>query len=94
MNKEPAFILGAVGTAVASVMALLIAFGLDLTQDQQLAILRVIAGVGPLVLGLVIRLKVWAPANVVVAEVDGSFVAGPALPGIVDGKPVEVTPAL
>lgn len=94
MNKEPAFILGAVGTAAASVMALLIAFGLDLNQDQQLAILRVIAGVGPLVLGLVIRLKVWAPANVVVAKVDSRFVAGPALPGIADGKPVEVTPAL
>ncbi|HCS2945826.1 TPA: hypothetical protein OQU49_004444, partial [Shigella flexneri] len=49
MNREPAAIIGAVSAAVASILACLVAFGLDITPDQQTAILAVIAGVGPIV---------------------------------------------
>lgn len=78
MNREPSITLGAVATAVASALALLIAFGVDLTKDQQVAILGVIAAVGPLVAGIAIRFKVFAPANVAVVFGPQGYVAGPA----------------
>ena len=57
-EREPAVVIGTVTAAVAAVLALLIAFGVDLTQDQQVAILGVIAGVGPLVSAVLTRRKV------------------------------------
>jgi len=93
MNTQPAITIGAITTAVAALMAALVAFGIDLTKDQQIAVLGIIAGVGPLVAGLITHTKVWAPANVAVAKVDGGFVSGPAA-GISEGKPVAVTPVI
>lgn len=70
MQTEPAAIIGAIGTAVAAVVALLVAFGLPLTADQQAAILAVVAPVGTLVVALVIRPRVYSPASAdAVAEV-------------------------
>lgn len=63
MYKEPSALIGAISTAVAAVLALLVAFGIDLTDTQQTAILTVIAGVGPIVAALLIRSKVYSPAT-------------------------------
>ena len=57
-QREPAVIIGAITAAVASVLALLTAFGIDLDQGQQVAILGIIAGVGPLVAAILTRARV------------------------------------
>lgn len=61
MTKEPAQIIGYLTGAATAVIALLVAFGLDLTQEQQAAILGVVAVVAPVVAGLVIRSAVFSP---------------------------------
>ena len=58
MKTEPAVTIGAVTSAVASLLALLVAFGVDLTQEQQVAVLGVVAAVGPLVAAVLTRRKV------------------------------------
>lgn len=81
MNKEPAVVIGTVTAAVASIIALLVSFGVDLSQGQQVAILGVIAGVGPLAVALITRSKVVPIANVVqVVDAAGVVTAGPASP--------------
>lgn len=78
-SREPAAVIGAVGTAVASVVALVVAFGVDLTGEQQAAILGVVAGVGPLVVGLLIRPKVSAVSTTVATVApSGAVLAGGA----------------
>lgn len=64
MATEPARVLGLLSTAVASVLALLVVFGVNLTEGQVAGILGVIAGVGPLVTAFLIRGKVYSPASV------------------------------
>lgn len=64
MATEPARVLGLLSTAVASVLALLVVFGVNLTESQVAGILGVIAGVGPLVTAFLIRGKVYSPASV------------------------------
>lgn len=78
-EREPSVVIGLVTTAVAAVLALLVAFGIDVTAEQQVAILGVIAGVGPLLAGILIRRKVTPDARVVehLDAVD-AVVAGPA----------------
>jgi len=94
MKQEPAIGIGLITTAVTSVLALLIAFGIDLTTNQQLAVLGIIAGVGPLVAAVFTRGRVFAPANVAAAVTSsGRTVAGPASP-IPDDSLVAVVPAL
>jgi hypothetical protein len=78
MNREPSITLGIITAAIASVLALLTAFGVDFTKDQQVAILGIIAGLGPLVAAIAIRFKVFAPANVAVVFGPTGYVAGPA----------------
>lgn len=58
MKREPAITVGTISAAVAAILALLVAFGLDVTEEQQTAILGVVAAIGPLVAGLLIRHKV------------------------------------
>lgn len=62
MNREPALTVGTVTAAVTAVLALLVAFGLDLTDDQRNAILGVVAVLAPLVATVVTRGKV-TPVN-------------------------------
>ena len=89
--REPAIVIGTVTTAVTAVLALLVAFGIDLSQGQQVAILGVIAGVGPLVVAFLTRSKVAPIATVVAQQVDGAVIAGPASV-LAAGAPVEVWP--
>lgn len=60
MKREASTIIGAIGTAVGAVLTLLVAFGIDLSDAQQTAILGVVATVGPLIIGLITRSKVWS----------------------------------
>lgn len=76
-TSEPALTIGSVGAAVAALVALLVAFGVPISQEQTVAILGVVASVGPLLAAVLIRRKVWSPASLaaLVPEHDG---AGPA----------------
>jgi hypothetical protein len=62
--SEPLITVGAITAGVTAVLALLVAFGLSLSADQQAAILGVVAVVAPLVVSLVGRGRVWSPASV------------------------------
>lgn len=70
MKKEPAVIIGAIASVVTSLVALAVAFGLDLTQDQQTAIVGVVVTVTPLIVGIITRQYVFAPATVAALEAE------------------------
>lgn len=94
MDKNPAVILGAITTLVVAVLAALVAFGMDISDAKQSAILAILAAVAPIVLGIVTRGKVYAPANVVAAvspDPQRTVVAGPAA-SVDVGVPVAVVP--
>ncbi|MFE7869776.1 hypothetical protein ACFUYE_05425 [Micromonospora humida] len=61
---EPLVTVGVVTAAVTAVLALLTAFGLPVSDDQQTAILGLVAVVAPLVVMAVGRSRVWSPATV------------------------------
>lgn len=54
-NNEPVVTVGAISAAVAAVIALLVAFGLNLSADQTAAIMGVVAVIAPVVAALVAR---------------------------------------
>ena len=58
MTREPLITVATITAAVSAVLALLVAFGIDLTGEQQTAILGVVAVAAPLVVGVVARRKV------------------------------------
>lgn len=64
MNSDPSGLVGQVGAAVGALLALLIAFGIDLTEAQVTAILGVVATFGPLAIAYLIRRKAYAPDTV------------------------------
>ena len=55
MSKEPAITIGSISAGVSAVIALLVAFGVPLTEDQQTAILGVVAAAGPIVAAVITR---------------------------------------
>jgi hypothetical protein len=48
-------------TAVTAILAMLVSFGLPLSDDQQASVLTAIAVVAPIVLGLLARHWAWSP---------------------------------
>jgi hypothetical protein len=87
-QREPALSIGAATAAVTALLALLTAFGVDLTQGQQVAILGVIAGVGPLVAAFLTRSRVTPNGSIVqVVAGDGTVVAASASP-LPNGTPI------
>lgn len=62
--SEPLFTVGVLTAAVTTVLALLVAFGLPISDDQQAAILGVVAVAGPLVVAALARGRVFSPATV------------------------------
>lgn len=64
MRTEPAAIIGGITAFVTALLGLLVAYGVDVSQQQQTAILGVTAVVAPLLASLVIRYNVYAPASV------------------------------
>jgi hypothetical protein len=59
-KREPTLIL----TVVQSLVLLLVAFGIDITAEQQGAIFAVVAAMLALVTGVTIRSQVYSPASV------------------------------
>lgn len=78
MHSEPAISVASITAAVTAVLALLVSFGVSLSPDQQLAILGVVAVVGPLVVGLVTRGRVYAPETVEERILDAEAVTAAA----------------
>ena len=58
MSNEPAITIGSIVALVGAVVALLVSFGVDITDEQQKAILAVVTIGGPIAAGLLIRRKV------------------------------------
>ena len=58
MNREPVLTAATISSAVVALLALLVAFGIDLTKEQQAAILGVVAVAAPLIVAAVSRRKV------------------------------------
>lgn len=64
MDKEPVVTVSTLTAVVAAVLALIAAFGVDLTQAQTVAILGLDAVLAPLVVGFVARRWAYSPATV------------------------------
>lgn len=64
-TKEPLITLASITAGVTALLALLVAFGIPITQEQQVAILGVVAVVAPMVVAVIGRRFVTANANVV-----------------------------
>lgn len=64
MNTEPAITIGTVTAAVSAALALLVTFGVPLTEGQTAAILGVIAAVGPIVAAVWTRRRVTPTSQV------------------------------
>lgn len=63
-STNPALSVAGVAAAVGAVLTLIMAFGVDLSEAQVKAILGVVLIAGPVVLGVITRGKVYAPATV------------------------------
>lgn len=63
-STEPLVTVGSLTAAATALLALLVAIGLDLSADQQSAILGVVAVVAPIVVAVVGRRRVYSPATV------------------------------
>lgn len=61
---EPLITVGTVTALVTTGLALLVAFGIPVSDDRQAAILGVIGVVAPLVVMAIGRARVWSPASV------------------------------
>ena len=64
MNKEPLLTTGSIAAIVAAMLVFLKSFGVPITDDQQEAIRNLVAVLAPIVLALVARQFVYAPASV------------------------------
>ena len=80
MKNEPLVTAATIVSAVTAVLALLVAFGVPVTQEQQVAILGVVAVLAPLIVAALARPKVTPHSNVLEYQdpTTGYVVAGPA----------------
>ncbi|MFG3709472.1 hypothetical protein [Micromonospora sp. NPDC047730] len=63
-SAEPLVSVGGITAAATAIIGLLVAFGLDLTDEQRTAILGVVAVAAPLAVAAIGRRRVYAPATV------------------------------
>lgn len=77
MKTEPILSTAGITAGVTAILALLVAFGIPLTDEQRVAILGVAAVAAPLVV-IVARRYVTPNAHVVEGVQDGSVIAGEA----------------
>lgn len=62
-NTEPARVVGSITAGVTAVIALLVAYGFDISNEQQVAILGVVAVLAPVIAALITREQVYSPAT-------------------------------
>lgn len=70
--REPLFGVGWITAVAAAALSLAVAFGMELTEKQTGAVLTLVALVGPGIVVLVGRRKVYAPATVRTMVVDAA----------------------
>lgn len=63
-STEPLWSVGAITAVVTAALALLVSFGVPLSDGQQAAILGFLAAAAPLAVAALARQKVYAPATV------------------------------
>ena len=63
-DNEPAVTVGGISALAAAILAVLVAFGAQITPDQQKAILGLVAVVAPIIAAVVIRQFVTPSAKV------------------------------
>ena len=78
MKNEPLVTLASITAGAAALLALLVAFGIPITQEQQVAILGVVAVAAPFVVAVAGRGRVTPNANVVEYSSGGTVLAGEA----------------
>ena len=88
MKTEPLITVATITAAATAILALLTAFQLPLNDQQQQAILGVVAVAAPLAVGLLARSKVTPNAKVVEAVEGSQVVAGEASEELPAGTPV------
>ena len=64
LQTEPSVIIGSVTAFVTAAIGLLVAFGLDIDQQQQTAILGMTAVLAPVLASIAIRFRVFSPSTV------------------------------
>lgn len=64
LSKEPAAFVGVLTSIASSVIALLVAFGADITPEQRIALLGAVATLAPVLSAILIRARVYAPETV------------------------------
>lgn len=62
-KTEPAGLVGTITAGVTAVLALLVAYGFDVSQEQQVAILGVVAVIAPVIAAIVTRSRVYSPST-------------------------------
>lgn len=77
---EPALSVGTITAAVTAVIGLLVAFGIDLTQDQQVAILGMAAVIAPAIVAIITRAKVYSPASTQKISNDSALTGDATIP--------------
>lgn len=79
MNKEPAVIINAIGAAITEIIGLCVAFGIDVTPDQQKAILGAFTAIASVVLiiGPIVRQFV-TPVDKANEAIANAYTANPA----------------
>ena len=63
-ENEPLLTVGSITAVVTAAIALLVSFGLPISDGQQTAMLRILAVVVPLVVAFIARRKVFSPTTV------------------------------
>ena len=63
LKREPLWTVAGITGAAAALIAALTAFGVEVSDSQQVAVLGLVAVAAPLVVALVGRSKVWSPAG-------------------------------
>jgi len=63
VTREPLLTAAGITALVSAVLGALVAFGLDLTEDQRSAVLAIVAVLAPLAVGLTARGKVTPTAD-------------------------------
>ena len=78
MTKEPLITVAVITAAVAAIINLVTAFGLNLTTGQTESIMGITGVIAALVVGATARGYVTPWSTVVEQKVDGALISGPA----------------
>lgn len=64
MNTQPTAIISSITAIAAAVITLLVAYGVDINDEQQKAILALLTVLAPVISGALIWFKVWPKEHV------------------------------